>query len=191
MNTKLKVLVIDDDEAVSRSFDRVLSEKGYEVSTARSGLEALEDTALQDYDVVFTDINMPGMNGLDVTEKIKEKCPGTPIVVITGYGTEANEIRAINLGASDFIHKPFTPEDIENITLQAIKRKAEYSQANEAPLSPLAVVLKKTGRFLRNVALFFASPFIAIAYAIILPVVGTYVFAKQAYLFYQEKKRSG
>ena len=190
MNTTLRVLVIDDDDAVSRSFDRVLSEKGFAVSTARSGPEALEDPELNKYAVIFTDINMPGMSGLEVTEKIKAKCPKTPVVVITGYGTEANESRATMLGASNFIHKPFTPEDIENITLQAIREKEAESQTVEAPLTPMAITLKKAGTFARNIGLFFASPFIAIAYAIVLPAVGAYIFAKQAYLVYHEKKRS-
>ena len=64
MNTKTHVLVIDDDAVVGRSFDRVLSAKGYEVDTAMSGAVALKDIEAHHYDVVFTDIRMPGMDGL-------------------------------------------------------------------------------------------------------------------------------
>ena len=71
MNTKLQVLVIDDDAVVGRSFDRVLSGKGYEVSTALSGEEAMDTIKDTDFDVVFTDIKMPGMDGLEVAEQIK------------------------------------------------------------------------------------------------------------------------
>jgi CheY-like chemotaxis protein len=91
MNAKLQVLVIDDDAVVGRSFDRVLSEKGYDVSTALSGEEALKTMENTAFDVVFTDIKMPGIDGLEVTERIKARCPWTPVVVITGYGTEDNE----------------------------------------------------------------------------------------------------
>ena len=75
MNNKLQVLVIDDDEVVGRSFERVLSEKGYQVSTALSGQEAMNTMNEADFDVVFTDIKMPGMDGLQVAERIKARCP--------------------------------------------------------------------------------------------------------------------
>jgi len=73
MNANLKVLVIDDDAVVGRSFDRVLSDKGYDVSTALSGEAALETMNDSEFDVVFTDIKMPGMDGLEVTERIKAR----------------------------------------------------------------------------------------------------------------------
>ena len=117
---KLQVLVIDDDAVVGRSFDRVLSDKGYEVSTALSGEEALETINETNFDVVFTDIKMPGMDGLEVTERIKARCPWTPVVVITGYGTDDNEAKASVLGASGFVRKPLTPEMIESITMKAV-----------------------------------------------------------------------
>ena len=88
MKTNPQVLVIDDDAVVGRSFDRVLSDKGYEVDTALSGEEGLKDIDTTEYDVVFTDIKMPGMDGIEVAERIKAKCPWTPVVVITGYGTD-------------------------------------------------------------------------------------------------------
>ena len=70
MNTNPQVLVIDDDAVVGRSFDRVLTEQGYDVSTALSGEEALDKIEDNNYDVVFTDIKMPGMDGLEVAEQI-------------------------------------------------------------------------------------------------------------------------
>jgi CheY-like chemotaxis protein len=106
MNTKPQVLVIDDDAVVGRSFDRVLSRQGYDVSTALTGEEALDKIGEHDYDVVFTDIKMPGMDGLEVAERIMDRCPWTPVVVITGYGTEENEARAKVLGTDGFIRKP-------------------------------------------------------------------------------------
>ncbi len=134
MNAKLQVLVIDDDAVVGRSFDRVLSDKGYEVSTALSGEEAMETLENTNFDVVFTDIKMPGMDGLEVTERIKAKCPWTPVVVITGYGTQANEVRASVLGASGFVRKPLTPEMIESITLKAVNDAALPEVVTEEPI---------------------------------------------------------
>ena len=197
MNTKPQVLVIDDDAVVGRSFDRVLSEKGYEVSTALTGEEALKDMESTDYDVVFTDIKMPGMDGIEVAERIKAKCPWTPVVVITGYGTDENEARASVLGVSGFVRKPLTPAMIENITLKALEEPAPAIEAANEPEAPAEAVaevsssaLRTTGRIAKNIGLFIAAPFIALAYVIALPVVGFYMFAKLAIEAYQKKKSS-
>ena len=187
MNAKFQVLVIDDDAVVGRSFDRVLSEKGYEVSTALNGEEALDSIESTEFDVVFTDIKMPGMDGLEVAERIKARCPWTPVVVITGYGTEENEARASVLGVSGFVHKPLTPEIIESVTLKALDKteKAEVIAESvvDAEVKPVedTDILRKTGIFAKNVGLFFAAPFIALAYIIALPFVGFYMFAKLGY----------
>ena len=185
MNAKLQVLVIDDDAVVGRSFDRVLSEKGYDVSTALSGEEALETLDHSNFDVVFTDIKMPGMDGLEVTERIKAKCPWTPVVVITGYGTQANEVRASVLGASGFVRKPLTPEIIESITLKAVNDSAanedvieEVEALVEVETVAEVVVPKAKNSVAKNIGLFFASPFIALGYVIALPFVGMYMFVK-------------
>ena len=185
MNAKLQVLVIDDDAVVGRSFDRVLSDKGYEVSTAVSGEQAMETLENTNFDVVFTDIKMPGMDGLEVTERIKAKCPWTPVVVITGYGTQANEVRASVLGASGFVRKPLTPEMIESITLKAVNDATLPEVVTEEPIETAeavsvneAEVPKSINSVAKNVGLFFASPFIALGYVIALPFVGFYMFIK-------------
>ena len=197
MNTKTQVLVIDDDAVVGRSFDRGLSEKAYEVSTALTGEEALKDMESTEYDVVFTDIKMPGMDGIEVAERIKAKCPWTPVVVITGYGTDENEARASVLGVSGFVRKPLTPAMIENITLKALEEPAPAIEAANEPEAPAEAVaevsssaLRTTGRIAKNIGLFTAAPFIALAYVIALPVVGFYMFAKLAIEAYQKKKSS-
>ena len=194
MNTKPQVLVIDDDAVIGHSFDRVLSEKGYEVSTAMSGEEALKDMENTEYDVVFTDIKMPGMDGIEVAERIKARCPWTPVVVITGYGTTENEAKASVLGVSGFVRKPLTPEMIESVTLKALEMPAvAHEAANEdvAPAKPLLSELKgwrKALRIVRNILLFLAAPFIALSYVIALPIVGFYTFAKLAVEAWQKKR---
>lgn len=195
MNTKPQVLVIDDDAVIGRSFDRVLSDKGYEVSTALSGEEALKDMENTDYDVVFTDIKMPGMNGIEVAERIKARCPWTPVVVITGYGTTENEARASVLGVSGFVRKPLTPEMIESVTLKALEKPVvlEEEAANEvtAPAKVSISELKgwsKVLRVIKNILMFLAAPFIALSYVIALPIVGFYTFAKLAIEAWKKKR---
>ena len=197
---KLQVLVIDDDAVVGRSFDRVLSEKGYEVSTALSGEEAMETINETNFDVVFTDIKMPGMDGLEVTERIKARCPWTPVVVITGYGTDDNEAKASVLGASGFVRKPLTPEMIESITLKAVndtEKVEEVMPEIHETVEPAEVVVaseaeapKAPRSRLKNVGLFFASPFIALGYVIALPFVGFYMFVKLGREAYAKKQLS-
>ena len=184
MNTKLQVLVIDDDAVVGRSFDRVLSDKGYEVSTALSGEEALDTMNNNDFDLVFTDIKMPGMDGLEVSERSKERGPWTPVVVITGYGTEDNEAKASVLGASGFVRKPLTPGMIESVALKAVNDAEVANAPEEAVVEKVvsseseAETPKTINSMAKNIGLFFASPFIALGYVIALPFVGFYMFAK-------------
>ncbi len=198
MNAKLQVLVIDDDEVVGRSFDRVLSDKGYEVSTVLSGEEAMETMNESDFDVVFTDIKMPGMDGLEVTQRIKERCPWTPVVVITGYGSDENEARAAVLGASGFVRKPLTPEIIESVTLKAMSESEVILEATEAANEVEVVAeaeveiieAKEVRSKAKNIGLFFASPFIALGYVIALPFVGFFHFAKLAREAYAKKQET-
>jgi len=187
MNTKLKVLVIDDDAVVTRSFERVLTDKGYQVVTALSGEEGLSTMNGKDFDVVFTDIKMPGMDGLEVTESIKARCPWTPVVVITGYGTEENESRASVLGANGFVRKPLTPEMIENITLKAVagaESRMEPATLTEAANEPEISTVEeesadaKPRSIARTIGMLIAAPWIALGYVIALPFIGFYMIAK-------------
>ena len=199
MNNKPQVLVIDDDAVVGRSFHRVLSGKGYEVSTALSGEDALHTMENKEFDVVFTDIKMPGMDGLEVTERIKAKCPWTPVVVVTGYGTAENEAKASILGASGFVRKPLTPEIIESITLKALSGANSVAKQENRAETPAAEVIKtannmgalrKAGVLAKNAGLFFVAPFIALAYIIALPAVGFYMMAKLGYQAYAKRRQS-
>jgi CheY-like chemotaxis protein len=170
MTALLKVLVVDDDPVIGKSFDRVLTGKGYAVITAANGEEALKKLGAEDYDLVYTDIKMPGMNGLEVAERVKASKPWMPVVIITGYGTAEHEARARAAGATRFLHKPLSPEMIEGSAREA-------TEVAPAPTEPAtaAVEPELTGgvvSVLKGVALFFAAPFIGLAYLIALPFVG-------------------
>lgn len=191
MNINPQILVIDDDEVVGRSFDRVLAKKGYKVSTALSGEDALSKIDDNEYDLVFTDIRMPGMDGLEVAERILDRCPWTPVVVITGYGTEENEARAEVLGTSGFVHKPLTPEIIESVTLKAIRTERQAPAVEETPVAEDTAIPEKKRSWLKNVGLFFAAPFIGLAYVIALPFVFFGMLAKAGYEAMTGRKTSG
>ena len=175
MSALRKVLVVDDDPVVGKSFNRVLSQdKGYVVITAQNAAEALERLREQEYDVVFTDIKMPGMDGVELTERVKASQPWTPVVIITGYGTTANEQRAKAAGVSDFMCKPLSPEMIEESASHALHQPAQASviplRATEVEAGTAPVVEGKHPY--KTLALVLAAPFIGLAYAVMLPLIG-------------------
>jgi len=179
MAENAKVLVVDDDFVVGQSFDRVLTDKGYEVNTALSGEEALKKVGKDGYDLVFTDIKMPGMDGLEVARRVKEMNPWLPVVVVTGYGTEANEAQAEEIGVSGFLHKPLSPEVIERITEKTLQeRPAAAVTEMPATDAKVAAAVEEKENVAKNIALFFAAPFIGLAYIIAFPFVGLYAIAR-------------
>ncbi len=183
MEALKKVLIVDDDPVVSSSFDRVLSGKGYAVIKAASGAEALEKLNAEHYDLVYTDIRMPGMSGIEVAERVKASQPWLPVVIVTGFGSEENEARATAAGVSAFLHKPLSPEMIEDSAAEALRatEAKETPVVAPAPVAPVAEPAvapapapegRKSRGFLTNVVLFLASPFIGLGYLLALPFVG-------------------
>ena len=178
MSAVKKVLVVDDDPVVGRSFDRVLAGKGYAVISAGNGEEALDKLAREDYDVVFTDIKMPGMSGIEVAARIKATRPWLPVVIVTGYGSDENESRAKKAGVNAFLRKPLSPDMIEQSAQAALAPALSVSVAPRPGVGamPATVAVPGTGSrigtFAKNVGLFFAAPFIGLAYVIALPFVG-------------------
>ena len=166
MSALRKVLVVDDDAVVGKSFNRVLSQKGYVVTTAQNAHEALKQVREQSFDVVFTDIKMPGMDGVELAEQLKARQPWTPVVIITGFGTTENETRAKAAGVTDFMRKPLSPEMIEESAAHAMR----------SPVVPMAARLElvqpSVAHPVRQIALFLAAPFIGLAYAVAMPLVG-------------------
>lgn len=177
MSAVRKVLVVDDDPVVGQSFKRVLSGKGYVVITAEDGYDALAKLQAEKYDVVFTDLRMPGMTGMEVAESVKARQPWTPVVIVTGYASKRSEERARAAGVSDFLHKPLSPEMIEDSTKRALFQAAAAAvvraeaEVAVAPLQAEPEVAKKTN-LLKNMALFLSAPFVGLLYAVLLPFVG-------------------
>lgn len=182
MKALRKILVVDDDPVVGKSFDRVLSAKGYAVITARDGEEALKKLAEENYDAVFTDIKMPGLSGIDVAERIKAKRPWLPVVIVTGYGTADNEARAKAAGVSEFLHKPLSPEMIEGSAEKALRETemaAVVEAAGAAAVMPEAVTEVAEPAW-KRIGMLFAAPFVGLAYVIALPFVGLGMLAGMA-----------
>lgn len=172
MSALRKVLVVDDDPVVGKSFNRVLSGKGYIVVTAEDGYDALQKLQSEHYDMVFTDLRMPGMDGVEVAEKVKARQPWTPVVIVTGYGSGKSEERARAAGVSEFLHKPLSPEMIEASAAKALQPAPAAAALTPAPAAaPAAAPVRKHGTLV-NMLLFLSAPFIGLLYAVLLPFVG-------------------
>lgn len=113
-----KLLIIDDEIVVQRSCVDIFTEKKskqgfqYDVHTASSADEALRILEKESFDIVLTDLKMPGLSGLELLPRIKAGNAETAIVVMTGFSTVTTAVEAMKLGANDFIPKPFTPDEI-------------------------------------------------------------------------------
>ncbi len=116
---KHSVLVVDDDNLVNELVLETLNRAGYDCRSAHSGEEALAELNDRGADIVLSDLKMPGMDGIELLKYIKKSSPETVVIMITAFGTIETAVRAIKLGADDFLIKPVVPETIEHITARA------------------------------------------------------------------------
>jgi DNA-binding NtrC family response regulator len=130
--TEKKALVIDDEQIVLDSVKRILDEGNYVVETTLSGRQGLEWALQKSYDVVLTDVRMPDIGGMLVLRDIKRAKPALPVLIITGYATVRSAVQAMKLGASEYIEKPFTPEELLKGVEQAIETAASRPPEEQA-----------------------------------------------------------
>jgi two-component system phosphate regulon sensor histidine kinase PhoR len=126
-SSKTKILVVDDELTVCKSIRQVLVREDYEVDMALSGEEALRKEGERHYDVMIVDLMMPGLSGMDLLKSLKAKDPKAKIIMVTGYPTMKNTIQAMQLGAFDFLPKPFLPSDLRGIVARALADLKEPS----------------------------------------------------------------
>jgi DNA-binding response OmpR family regulator len=117
--SKHNVLVVDDEPIVCHSLRRILSKQSCAVEEAFDVDAALQKMKLNKYDLIFLDLKMPKRNGMEVLESIKRLYPNIPVVMITGYASIETAVEATQKGAFDFIPKPFTPEELKSVAVEA------------------------------------------------------------------------
>jgi len=133
-----RILVADDESDVLDMCVRALSLEGYQVYGVHNGFEAIEMVKKQEFDLLLTDIRMPGMNGLQTYQTIKRHNPDIVGVVITGYGSVDTAIEALKLGMDDFLLKPFSLDELSSAISRALERKRlERENARLKALIPL------------------------------------------------------
>lgn len=122
-STRERILVADDEEGLRELLSDLLNEEGYTVETAENGtrvLQRLEGGEI--YDLLLLDLKMPGVSGIDILERLRAANNDTPVIMITGYGTSSSAIRAMQMGAYDYLMKPFDNEEV----LVTIRRLFEH-----------------------------------------------------------------
>ncbi len=136
--SNMKILVIDDEDIVLSSCKRIFRDDDYEIDTAKSGQEGLDKTAQKDYQIVITDLMMPGINGMEVLKTLVETKPDITVIIFTGFATVESVREALKLGAFDYVPKPFTPDELRSVVRNAVEAHEKKSGAQMLDL--LAIV---------------------------------------------------
>jgi len=121
--TNEKILVVDDERTVCNSINKILSRKGYSVDKSLNAEEAMIKINNNKYDLVITDMRMPKVSGIELLELIKKYYPELEVVMITGYPSVDTAVEAMKLGASDYLSKPFTPNELIEIAENALEKR--------------------------------------------------------------------
>ncbi|RJR26581.1 MAG: sigma-54-dependent Fis family transcriptional regulator, partial [Desulfobacteraceae bacterium] len=128
METRGKILVIDDEKSICENVEKILSKNNFEVRKASSADDALDKMAKESFSLLISDIVMPGKNGLELLRLIKKQWPLTKVIMMTAYASTDTAVKAIRLGALDYVSKPFTPDELRASVDKAIS--GDLTEAN-------------------------------------------------------------
>jgi len=120
---KMKMLLVDDEERFLSTTKKLLSRKGYDVLTATSGAEALEELRVHNIHVVILDVKMPGMDGLETLKAIKRTYPLVEVIMLTGHGTIDSAVEGLKSGATDYLTKPTDVQDLIEKAKEAFEKR--------------------------------------------------------------------
>ena len=117
---KGRVLVIDDENSIREYLSMMLEREGYLCDATKDGKKALKLQSQEGYDVVITDIQLPGLSGIDILSKLRENDPSLPVIIITGHASQESAIEALNLGAFYYLLKPVSNEELKQVVRNAL-----------------------------------------------------------------------
>jgi two-component system, sensor histidine kinase and response regulator len=123
MSNQSRILIIDDEEVILDSCTRILKGGAYKIATATNGLLGLDLVKEFQPDLIYVDLKMPGISGIEVIEKIRDADPTIVVIVITGFATVSSAVEAMKNGAYDFLPKPFTPDEFRLITQRGLDKR--------------------------------------------------------------------
>ena len=123
METTKKILVVDDDKSILRTFTRILQKNGYEIDTAETGKEAIEKADKKCYDIALVDIRLPDMDGTDLLAKTRKQLKKTIKIMITGFPSIESGVKALDGGADAYLVKPVKPEELLILIEEKLKNE--------------------------------------------------------------------
>lgn len=140
MNTSAKIMVVDDEKGICQNVERILSKNNYEVVCAFSAAEALEKMKNESFSLMISDIVMPEMNGLELLKQVKRDWPETRALMMTAYASTDTAMKAIRLGALDYVPKPFTPDELRISVKKALGGELVEAKSSEKEIEVINVI---------------------------------------------------
>jgi len=135
-----RIMVVDDEKGICRNVEKILSKNNYEVICALSAAEALERMKTESFDLMISDIVMPGMNGLELLKKVKSEWPKTRALMMTAYASTDTAVKAIRLGALDYVSKPFTPDELRTVVQKTMGGDLVQAKTSEKEIEMINVI---------------------------------------------------
>ena len=126
-----KILIIEDEELIRMALEDDFRLENYEVMVASDGIEGLTKAADPDIDLIILDVMLPGMNGFDICKKLRSDGIRTPIIMLTAKGQEIDRVLGLEIGADDYVTKPFSPRELQS-RVKAVLRRTEAGPDNKA-----------------------------------------------------------
>jgi len=145
----MKLLLVEDEPKIAAFIQKGLSENGYEVTTAYDGKLGLGMALQGDYDVIILDVMLPVVNGLEVCKSIREQGVDTPVLMLTALGTVDDKVHGLQLGADDYLVKPFHFKELV-ARIQALTRRQNQHASNNTELRIADLVLNRSSKTVRR-----------------------------------------
>ena len=127
-NRKFNILVVDDEVDICRALEFLLIKEGYDVTIANTGEKGLELFDKKQFDLVLSDLKMPGMSGLDMMREILTRSAEMPVIIMTAFASVESAVEAMKLGASDYIVKPFDTKELKVRAKNLIDQRQKLRQ---------------------------------------------------------------
>jgi len=134
MQQAIRILIVDDEPAIRRALRPPLLELGFQIAEASRGEEALQALRAATYDAVLLDINMPGIGGIETLKRIRAIAPRLPVLVLTVRDQEEDKVQALELGADDYVTKPFSTRELIARIRAAVRRVSAPARPEDAPI---------------------------------------------------------
>ncbi len=142
-----RILVADDEKSIRLTVSQALSTQGYDVSTAVDGSTAINQLRNNPADLLLLDIQMPGMDGIEVLQKAIAQQPSLKVVMVSAHGSVDNAVEAMKLGAIDYLQKPFTPSELRELVSRVLAQGAEDSNDGYDEQISTARKMAKEGKY--------------------------------------------